>query len=224
MFKNLLPKEYSFFDFFEEHASKCIEGARLLNYMFQYIMKDYPDFSKISSEGTVFASKRLAGEIKEIEHEGDRITHHTLEVLHKTFITPLDREEIHTLISGLDDILDNIDATAHRFALYEITGITPEAQEMGEIILCATDQVLRAIQELRTLKNPKEILKICVEIKRLEGEGDDALRKAMARLFRESTDAIYVIKWKEIYEFLEECIDACEDVANIVEGIILEHS
>ena len=205
---SLLPKEYRFFDFFEEHAGKSFEAARLLRDLL-YIPINADTVSK---------------KIKEIEHDGDKITHHTLEVLHKTFITPLDREEIHALISGLDDILDNIDATSQRLALYGITGMTREAQEMGEIIVCATDRVLHAVHGLRDLRDPTNVLKICVEIRRLESEGDDVLRKAMARLFRESTDALYVIKWKEIYEFLEECIDAAEDVSNLVEGIILEHA
>ena len=206
---SLLPKEYSFFDFFEEHAGKSFDGARLLrNLLYLPVNADV-----------------MSKEIKEIEHDGDRITHHTLEVLHKTFITPLDREEIHALISALDDVLDNIDATAQRLALYEITGITPEAQEMGEIIVCVTDKVLHAVHELRNMKNSKEILQICVEIKHLEGEGDDVLRKAMANLFKQYVQyPIHVIKWKEIYEFLEECIDAAEDVSNIIEGIVLEHA
>jgi len=206
-FGALLPKEYSFFDFFEQHASKCVEGARLL----LQLLKSVQD------------AEALAKEIKEVEHAGDKITHHTVETLHKTFITPIDREEIHQLISGMDDILDFIDAASQRVVLYEITEITAEAQELGEVLLQATEEVQEAVRGLRRLQYPMETLQTCVEINRLENEGDAALRRGMARLFKESTDPIHIIKWKEIYEFLEEATDACEDVANIIEGVVLEH-
>lgn len=208
-FGSLLPKEYSFFDFFEQHASQCVEGARLLLQMLRDVQK----------------AETLAKEIKEVEHAGDRITHHTLETLHKTFITPIDRDEIHRLISGLDDILDFTEAVSERVALYEIAEITPEAQALGEVLLHATEQVQEAVRGLRRLQYPMEMLQICVEIHRLENEGDALLRKAMARLFKErSSDPIYVIKWKELYELLEVATDACEDVANIIEGVVLEHA
>lgn len=206
-FGALLPKEYSFFDFFEQHASKCVEGARLL----QHLLHNVQD------------AETLVKEIKEVEHAGDKITHHTIETLHRTFITPLDREEIHQLISVMDDILDYIDAASQRILLYEIAEITPEAQELGEVLMRATEQVQEAVTGLRRLRYPMETLQTCVEINRLENEGDAALRKGMARLFKESTDPIHIIKWKEIYEFLEEATDACEDVANIIEGVVLEH-
>jgi predicted phosphate transport protein (TIGR00153 family) len=207
-FGALLPKEYSFFDFFEQHASKCVEGAQRLLHMLRDIR----------------AAAGHAKEIKEIEHAGDKITHRTLETLHKTFITPLDREEIHQLISGMDDILDLIDATSQRLVMYDIQEVTPEAQELGTTLLQATEQVQEAVSSLRKLKYPMDVLKICVEINRLENEGDAILRKSMARLFKESTDPIYIIKWKEVYEFLENALDSCEDVANLIEGIVLEHA
>ena len=206
-FGTLLPKEYSFFDFFEQHASKCVEGAGLL----LQLLKNVQD------------AEALAKAIKEVEHAGDKITHHTVETLHKTFITPIDREEIHQLISGLDDILDFMDAASQRIVLYEITEITVEAQELGGVLLRATEEVQEAVRGLRRLQYPMETLQTCVEINRLENEGDAALRRGMARLFKESTDPIHIIKWKEIYEFLEEATDACEDVANIIEGVVLEH-
>jgi predicted phosphate transport protein (TIGR00153 family) len=208
-FGSLLPKEYSFFDFFEQHASQCVAGARLLLHMLRDVQK----------------AATLAKEIKDVEHAGDRITHRTLETLHKTFITPIDRDEIHRLISGLDDILDFTEAVSERIALYDIPEVTPEAQALGAVLLQATEQVQEAIRGLRHLQYPMEILQICVEIHRLENEGDALLRKAMARLFKEhSSDPIYVIKWKELYEFLEVATDACETVANIIEGVVLEHA
>lgn len=207
-FGSFLPKEHSFFDFFEQHAGQCVEGARLLLQLLH----------------NVDMAEAFAKEIKAVEHAGDQITHHTLETLHKTFITPIDRDEIHQLIAGLDDILDFIEAVSERLAIYEIPEVTSEAQEMGEILLHATEQVQEAVRGLRRLQYPMGMLQICVEIHRLENAGDAALRKAMARLFKEhSSDPIYVIKWKELYEFLEEATDACEDVANIIEGVVLEH-
>ena len=168
----------------------------------------------------VRAAAEYAKIVKDIEHAGDKITHHTLETLHKTFITPLDRDEIHQLISGMDDILDFVDATGQRIVMYDIQDVTPEAHELGTVLLEAVEQVQEAVSGLRGLKYPMDLLKICVEINRLENEGDAILRKSMARLFKESTDPIYIIKWKEIYEFLENALDSCEDVANLIEGIV----
>ena len=206
-FGSFLPKEYSFFDFFEQHASTCVEGTQVL----LHLLRDVGD------------AAAYAKTIKDIEHAGDTITHHTLETLHKTFITPLDRDEIHQLISGMDDILDLVDATGQRLVMYDIQEVTPEAHELGAVLLEAVTQVQEAVRGLRGLKYPMDVLKLCVEINRLENEGDAILRKSMARLFKESTDPIYIIKWKEIYEFLENALDSCEDVANLIEGIVLEH-
>ncbi len=127
-----------------------------------------------------------------------------METLHKTFITPIDREEIHQLISGMDDILDFMDAASQRVVLYEITTVTVEAQELAQVLLQATEQVQEAVRGLRRLQYPMETLQTCVEINRLENEGDAALRRGMARLFKESTDPIHIIKWKEIYESLKK--------------------
>ena len=202
---SLLPKEYSFFDFFEQHAR--VEGAQALLHM----LRD------------VHAAAEYAKAVKDIEHAGDNITHRTLETLHKTFITPLDRDEIHQLISGMDDIWISSMPPASA-SLYDIQDVTPEAHELGTVLLEAVEQVQEAVSGLRGLKYPMDVLKICVEINRLENEGDAILRKSMARLFKESTDPIYIIKWKEIYEFLENALDSCEDVANLIEGIVLEHA
>ena len=207
-FGRLLPKEYSFFDFFEQHASTCVAGAQVLL-----------DMLRDGRDAAEYAQK-----IKEIEHAGDKITHHTMETLHKTFITPLDREEIRQLISGLDDILDFIDATSQRIVMYDLCEMRPDTQEFGAVLLQATEQVQEAVRNLRQLKYPMDVLKLCIEINRLENEGDTLLRQSMARLFKESTDPIYVIKWKEIYEYLEEALDSCEDVANLLQGIVLEHA
>jgi uncharacterized protein Yka (UPF0111/DUF47 family) len=173
-FGTFLPKEYSFFDFFEQHTSTCVAGAQVL--------------LRLLHDGRAAAEQAQA--IKEIEHAGDKITHHTMETLHKTFITPLDREEIRQLISGLDDILDCIDATSQRIVMYDLCEVTPDAQEFGAVLLQATEQVQEAVRSLRQLKYPLDVLKLCVEINRLENEGDAILRTSMARLFKESTDPI----------------------------------
>lgn len=207
-FGALLPKEHSFFDFFEQHAATEVDAAHLLREAFRAIDR----------------AEELARKIKDYEHEGDRITHQTVEALHRTFITPMDRDEIHRLISKMDDILDFIDGAAQRILLYEIRDVPAEALELCEVLVRSTEQVARAVTGLRGLKYPMDLLKTCVEINRLENEADSALRRGMARLFKESKDPIHVIKWKELYEFLEAATDRCEDVANIIEGVVLEHA
>ncbi len=207
-FGSFLPKEHSFFDYFEQHAEKCVEAARLL----------------LEALRNLEEADARVKEIKDLEHEGDKITHHTVETLHKTFITPIDREEIHRLISGMDDILDFIDASSQRLVMYEIREARPEALELCEVLLRATEQVKEAVHGLRELRFPMELLKVCVEINRLENEGDAALRRGMASLFKSEPNPIEVIKWKEVFEFLENATDRCEDVANIIEGVVLEHA
>jgi predicted phosphate transport protein (TIGR00153 family) len=207
-FGRLLPKEFSFFDFFEQHADKCVAAAELL--------------SKLV--GSLDQAAVIAKQIKDVEHDGDKITHNTVETLHKTFITPFDREEIHRLICGLDDVLDFIDAAGQRLALYEVKDVTPEALELCALLVKATEEMRVAIRALRTLDYPMQIIKNCVEINRLENEADAQLRAGMVRLFKEYADRpIEVIKWKEIYSFLEEATDRCEDVANTIEGVVIEH-
>ena len=208
-FGRLLPKELGFFDFFEQHADRCSEGARLLTAM----MADLGN------------SAELAKQIKDVEHEGDEITHRTVEALHKTFITPIDRDQIHLLITKMDDTLDFIDAAAQRLVLYEITESTPEAVEICTALEKACGLVREAVTDLRALKNPTRLFKLCVEINQLENEGDAALRRGMVRLFKEKKDdPVSIIKWKEIYQYLETATDCCEDVANVIEGVVLEYA
>lgn len=208
-FGSLLPKEVLFFDYFEQHARKCVEAAGLLR-----------DISRDPARAS-----ELAKQIKDVEHEGDKITHETVEKLHKTFITPIDRDEIHRLITRLDDILDFINAASQRIAIYEIDEFTDEARELCDVLVNVTEQVEKAVTGLRSLENPTHLFKLCVEINRLENEGDAALRSGMARLFKERADKpVEIIKWKEIYENLEQATDSAEDVANTIEGIVLEHA
>jgi uncharacterized protein len=207
MFGRFLPKETSFFDFFEQHAALTVQGVNEFR-------------SLVTTAANIEAKTRR---IAEIEHETDVITHHCVEALHKTFITPLDRYDIHRFITKLDDIMDYVEAAAERILLYEITEMTPELVDMVDVLARAADEVLNACKLMRNLRNPAEILQKCIEINRLENENDAIMRRAVARLFKEVKDPISVIKWKEIYDNVEKAVDRCEDVANIIEGVVLEN-
>jgi predicted phosphate transport protein (TIGR00153 family) len=208
MFGRLLPRDASFFDFFERHAEKTVEGVK--------------EFLALASGELDVTS--AAKRIKEIEHETDVITHHCVEALHKTFITPIERDDIHRLITRMDDIMDYVEAASERIALYEITVMTPESKAMAMVLLRATEEIQRALRGLRNMGNGEAIIRSCIEINRMENEADDILRATVAKLFKEERDPIVVIKWKEIYENLENATDRCEDVANIIEGVVLEHA
>ena len=197
-----------FFDLFEQHAERSREAAELLGAM----LRDGVD------------ADRQAARVKAVEHAGDEITHTVIERLHQTFITPIDRGDIHELISRMDDVLDLIEASAERIALYGIRTVEAEARELGQVLEKAVVEMGAAVRTLRDLKDHPRLLAHCTEINRLENVGDQLLRQAVARLFRESTDPIHVIKWKEIYDYLENAIDRCEDVANVIEGVALEYT
>jgi uncharacterized protein len=206
MLRKLIPKETSFFDFFEQHAELTVDGASEL-------------VALVSSGSNIDAKARR---IKEIEHETDVITHRCVEALHKTLITPMDSTQIHRLITRMDDVMDAIEAAAERIALYRLYDMTPEVKDMADVLKRATQTMLEAVQLLRNVKDPHAILKKCVDINRLENEADAILRCAVARLFDEEDDAVMIIKWKEIYENLESAADRCEDVANIIENVVLD--
>jgi len=208
MFGRLLPRETSFFDFFDSHAALTVEGA-----------KEF--LSMVSTNANIVAK---AKRIKEIEHETDVITHHCVEALHRTFITPIERDDIHRLITRMDDVMDYIEAAAERMVLYEIHESTAEVRDMSDVLVRAMEGVQLAVRGLRDMKNAQSIVKACIDVNRLENEADTILRNAVAHLFKEVRDPITVIKWKEIYENLENATDRCEDVANIIEGVVLEHA
>jgi hypothetical protein len=207
MFGRFLPRETSFFDFFEQHAALTIEGTK--------------EFLSMVTTGANIAAK--CRRISDIEHETDTITHRCVEALHKTFITPIDRDSIHRLITRMDDVMDFVEAAAERIELYEITSMTNDVRDMSDVLYRSAQQVELAVRGLRQLKNTQQTLKLCIDINRLENEADAILRRSVARLFKEEKDPITIIKWKEIYENLENASDRCEDVANIIEGVILEH-
>jgi hypothetical protein len=204
----LFPRDENFFDYFEQLANKIEEGGRLFLTMTEN--HDYSE-SKIS-------------QLKEIEHEADVITHTTYAKMHKTFLTPLDREDIYALVNKMDSILDMIEATAVRIYLYKVKNPDDEIIKQAKILNESITKVKFVIHALRDMKNAKTILDACVEINTLENAGDVVLRTIIAELFEKEKDAIELLKWKEIFERIEEAIDVCEDVSNIVEGIVLKHA
>ena len=208
MFGRFMPQEGRFYEFFNEHADTIVEGSREL----AELMAKFDNL------------ERRAYSIETIEKNADRITHQMVELLHKTFITPLDRDAIHTLITTMDDILDLIEDVAHSIFLYDIKAVTPEAQKLAAICVTCSEKVQAAVKLLPKTENAAEVLVLCEEIDKLESEADHVMRAAMAKLFREEPNVLNIIKMKEIYELLETVTDKCEDVANILEGIIVENA
>jgi uncharacterized protein len=208
MFGRLMPTEGKFFDLFIQHADLCVKGANEL----VELMTNFNDL------------ERRVHAIESIEKQADKVTHETLESLHKTFITPLDRDDIHQLITRMDDILDLMEDVAQTISLYDIKAITPEAKRLAELCHSCTDKVKSAVGLLHNMDNARQILAICADIDRLESEADHVMRAAMSKLFRDEPDVRNLIKLKAIYELLETVTDRCEDVANIIEGIIVENA
>jgi predicted phosphate transport protein (TIGR00153 family) len=208
MFGRLMPREGRFFQYFEEHAEQIVLGAEQLAALMRAV-------------GELDDRKR---NIENIEHRADKITAATMDLLHHTFITPLDRDDIHRLIGRMDDILDLMEDVSQCMFLYDIHAVTDEARELADLCLTSAQKVRQAVSELKDLKHSKHILELCKDIDRLEGDSDRVMRSAMAKLFRENTDALQVLKMKEIYQLLESVTDRCQDVANVIEGIVIENS
>ncbi|HUP92119.1 MAG TPA: DUF47 family protein [Solimonas sp.] len=208
MFGRLMPKEGRFFEFFSEHAEQLVLGATEL----KALMANVAELPQ---------RKRS---IEAIEHRADKITQQTMQTLHQTFITPIDRDEIHQLITRMDDILDLMEDVSQCMFLYDIAQVTAEAGQLAEICLVSTEKVKQAVDQLPDMKNAKSILALCQEIDRLESDADNVMRVAMAKLFREEPDTRQLFKMKEIYQLLESVTDRCQDVANIMEAIVLENS
>ena len=208
MFGRFMPTEGRFFEFFNDHARAIVDGSREL----AELMAHFDDL------------QRRAYSIESIEKRADKITHATVDLLHKTFITPLDRDDIHKLITTMDDILDLIEDVAQSIFLYDIKTVTPEAQKLAEICVACSEKVESAVKLLKSTEHSADIMSLCNDIDRLESEADHVMRAAMAKLFREEQDVRQVIKMKEIYELLESVTDKCEDVANIIEGIVVENA
>jgi uncharacterized protein len=208
MFGRLMPREGNFFELFNAHAERIVEGSRELSLMLS-------SFSELELR---------AQHIDGAERAADKITHEAITLLHKTFITPFDRDQIHKLITSMDDILDLMQDVAESVVLYDIRKITPEAKQLGEICQMCCERVRAAVGLLKNVKDAEAIMKTCHEIDRLESDADRVMRSAMSKLFRDESDVKQLIKLRTIYELLETITDRCEDVANVIEGIVLENS
>jgi uncharacterized protein len=202
----LLPKEDKYFDLFNRVASNINGSAQLLQKLFE-------DFDKRAT---------YADEIKKLEHACDVLTHDIVKRLNQTFITPFDREDIHSLASSLDDVIDNIDYIARRVMLYRLKEPTEDAHKMTGVLVRLTASLERAVNALE--KDSEGVLKECVSIHSLENEGDTYHHDAVERLFANETDAIQILKLKELYEKMERAIDKCEDVTNVLESIVLKNA
>jgi len=208
MFSRLMPHEGNFFELFNAHAARIVEGSRELVAMI-----------------TTFTEVEMhAQRIDDAERAADKVTHETITLLHKTFITPFDREQIHKLITSMDDILDLMQDVAESIVLYDIRKVTPESRQLAEICQMCCERVRTAVGLLKNVKDAEAILKTCQEIDRLESDADRVMRAAMSKLFREEADVKQLIKLRAIYDLLETITDRCEDVANLIEGIVLENS
>ncbi|HKG57875.1 MAG TPA: DUF47 family protein [Candidatus Limnocylindrales bacterium] len=201
----LIPREERFFDLFVEDAANVLGAARLLEAMLR----------------TYDVIERRAGEIRDAEHRGDEISHDIGQRLESTFVTPFDREDIHALISALDDVIDYIEEVADTFILYRIDAPTPVAVEQASIVVRQCEQLNEALGHLRGFK---DLDKYWIEVHRLENEGDSVARQAIAGLFAKEKNPVELIKWKDIYSLLEQTVDKCEDVANIIEKIVVKQA
>jgi len=208
MLRRFLPQEICFFTYFERHGEMTIDACS--------------EFLTLVTNPAEPVAR--AARIKEIEHQADDLTHKCIEELNKTFITPIDRVDIHLLIKRLDDIVDSVDAATSRLVLYELTTMRPEAVQLAEILVKAANEIAVALKGLRNLKEVKAITDRLIHVHHLENEGDAVLRTALSRLFKEEKDAVLIIKWKEIFERLEKATDRCEEVANLIEKIMIEAS
>ena len=205
---SFMPKEQKFFDLFEASAKNTIKAAQSLKEMV---------------DTWQFIDSHVA-EITEMEHEGDSITHQVISLLHRTFVTPFDREDIALLAHTMDDIMDFIHAAADSMFIYKVTAPTQRAKELADIIVQATIVTEKAVRGLRRKSEFKNILEECVEINRLENATDRVYRAAIGELFDDTQDIAKIIKWREIYEHMETSTDRCEDVADVLEGVALKNA
>jgi predicted phosphate transport protein (TIGR00153 family) len=201
----LIPKEERFYDDFVALAEEIRHGAAILEEM---LAPERPLWDK-------------ADEIKEVEHKCVFLTHEIIQLLHRTFVTPLDREDIFALARSLDDVMDAIDASAAIVRLYQITVVRQDARDLARIIMASAEQVVKA---MKALERKKGVAEPAVEINRLENEADRLHQNAVRLLFEQEKDPIQIMKWKEILDFLEDATDRCEDVANVLEGVVVKHA
>lgn len=204
----LTPREDKFYDLFIDSA-KIIHEASV---MLVDLIKNYTDVeNKVKN-------------IEEMEHKGDKQVHDIMQQLNKTFITPFDREDIYAIAKQMDDIMDAIEATAHRFIMFNVGTIEQSAVILVEMIENQCRELISLMEELKNMKKSKKLTEKIIEINRIEDEGDRIFRKAITALFNEQIPALHVIKWREIFDYIEQTLDACEDVANTVEGVVMKNA
>ena len=214
LFGKLLPREGNFFDLFNQHGGFIVEGARA----FILLIQNYGDPT---------LREKYASEVDRAEKQADRITAEVNRLLHKTFITPIDREQIHGLINAMDDILDLLQDATETMSLYDVRAMTEDILRLGDISAKCCERVQHAVSLLPRISQAEAAeaaIKTCEEIDKLESDADRVMRSAMSKLFREENDVRELIKLKAIYELLESISDRCEDVANLIEGVVLENS
>jgi predicted phosphate transport protein (TIGR00153 family) len=211
MLGRLMPREARFFELFNQHAERIVEGSHHL----VHLMQHYDDAAVRQAE---------LDAIDRIETAADKIAHETYALLHKSFVTPFDRDDIHALISRMDDVLDLTQDVAESVMLYDIQAVSPEAIRLASLAQTCCERVRAAVALLDSMDNAETILRLCTEIDQLESDADRVMRSAMSTLFRNESDVRQVIKMKAIYEQLESLTDRCEDVANVLEGVVLENA
>ena len=202
----LLPQGKNFFDLFDKQASLAVEAARFFNELTQT-----GKFDDVNTQ-----------KMRDIEHDGDIITHEIIDTLNRTFITPFDREDIHALTSELDDVVDLIHSITTRMRLYQLTTVNTDMIQFADVIEQSSRALAKAVNGLKDIKRPRPILDYCIEVNRLENVGDALRENVIGKLVNDTADPIYIIKWKEVFEVAEIALDKCEDVANIVESIIVK--
>jgi uncharacterized protein len=205
---SLLPTNYKFFDQFDKAMDIVVLAAEQLQ-------------SNLDQD---WQNTGCSDAIKRLEHEADEIAHQTMEMLHKSFITPLDRSDIRRLTFAIDNIIDLTNDASRWLTLYELKDILPEAKKMARILTDASRSIRQAVDDLPNVRKANNILKFCIEVNRLENDADHIMHYAVSALFKSGMDPLLIIKWKEVYEYIENAIDRCEDCANVLEGIAQENS
>lgn len=203
----LIPKEMQFFDLFQQSAKLLLEASKVL----QEVVVDFQDLPA------------KAQKVERLEHDADQVTHEVMAKLNRTFITPIDREDIHKLAAALDDVMDFIEGVTEHLVLYKMKQPTPQFKALAEVVLKQVEEINRMIPRLTNLRH-SDILQHCIEVNRLENQGDRILREAVADLFDRGGDPLEVMKWRDLYAMLETATDKCEDVAVVIEGIFLKNA
>lgn len=211
LLSRLMPREGQFFELFNRHARLVVDGSVALT----ELLRSYDD---------VASREARIGRIQELERSADRVTHETVALLHKTFVTPLDRDDIHRLISRMDDVLDLVQDTAEALLLYDIQRLTPEAGQLASLVQQCCERMCVAVGQLSSMDNATETLKVCQQIDALESECDRLMRTAISKVFRDESDVKQLIKLQTVYELLEAATDRCQDVANVIEGVVIENA